>query len=79
MSALSEYLEASGIGLKSPVGSLSERILAESPELSPEEIVQLARNQLLKAAGRKKCRVTTPKQDAASLARFKTEARGTPE
>src|SRR5215469_7291002 len=55
---------------ESPVGSLMQRIWEESPDLSFEECRQLAQRQLLKAAGRKNYRVTTPGQDAANLRRM---------
>jgi len=63
---LKEYFALPGSPApKSPVGSLMQRILAESPEFSFEDARQLARNQLFKAAGRKNYRITTPKQDEA--------------
>ena len=46
-------------------------ILDESPELSFEEARQLARTQLLKAAGKKNYRVTTPKEDRQTVERFR--------
>jgi hypothetical protein len=63
----------------SPMGSLMQRILAESPELSFEEAHQLARTQLLKAAAKRNYRVTTPKQDKAAVEQFRKRVNPTRE
>jgi len=47
-----------------------QRIIAESPEISFEEARKLAKEQLLKAVGRKRYYVTTPKQDKARAESF---------
>lgn len=65
--------------VNSPLGMLMQRILEESPELSFEQAREAARNQLHKCAGRKYYRVTTPKQDARSIASLKRAANATRE
>ena len=55
----------------SPVGSLMRRILDESPDLTFEQGRQLAQAQLLKAAGKRNYRVTTPKEDRQTVERFR--------
>jgi hypothetical protein len=54
----------------SPVGKLMRRILEESPDISFQDARNLAKEQLLKAGGRRKYQVFTPKQDAKRAARF---------
>ena len=55
---------------KSPAAALMRRILEEKPSMSIDEARQVAHNQLLKAAGRKNYRVSTPSQDEKRFARF---------
>ena len=55
------------------------RILDESPDLTFEQAKQLAKTQLLKAAGRKNYKITTPKQDRERVERLKLRSDATPE
>src|SRR5215470_17150721 len=62
--------EAGDTCRNSPVGLLMQRIIAESLEISFEEARKLAKEQLLKAAGRKRYYVTTPGEDARERQRM---------
>ena len=68
---LSDRMEAMGVAGNSPLGRLILAILEEGSANTLTEARQLARLQLLKAAGRKYYRVTSPKQDRAAVERFK--------
>lgn len=80
MDALERYFSLpSSPEPKSPMGELMRRILADDPGLSFEQARSLARKQLLKAAGRKNYRVTTPRQDEVAAERMKARVNPTPE
>lgn len=67
----SDQIEAMGIAKDSPLGRLMLAILEEGSASTLDEARRLARLQLLKAAGRKYYRLTTPQQDKAAAERLK--------